>query len=129
MWSTRRCHLQSGPHDRGDFWRHLSVREQAAHVAREIQRGEQAPTSFAQVAVPNQKRHASIERLLFRLQEVETEPTIVIGRRRGAGWQVGRDTLSNGQSRPVDARLDGPELEAQHARDILEGYFGNLCKD
>ena len=114
---------------RGEVWRYLPLGQQAAHITRQIQRGKEALTSVAQVAVADEKRNASVQRLLLRLEQVLAEAMIVIG-----GWgrtrgQAGRNTIAHSKTRPVDTRLDRSQSETQHPSDIFERYLGDFGKN
>ena len=106
----------------------MKVGQQPAHITRQIQRGEQTLASLAQVAVIDQKGHAAVQRFLLRLKQVVAVAMAVVD----GGWtygQTGLKTFPHGQTRPMDPRLDCPQLEAQHTRDVLEWDLGNLCKN
>ena len=115
---------------RGELRRYLPWGQQPAHITRQIQRREQTLASLAQVAVIDQEWHAAVQRFLLRLQQVTAKAMAVVGGgRRWTCGQTGHKTFPHGQTRPVDPRLDGSQLEAQHTRDVLERDLGNLCKN
>ena len=115
--------------NRGDLGRYLTLSQRSAHITRQIQCGKQAPASLAQVAVADEKRNASVQRLLFRLEQVLAEAMLVIGSPGGPRGQASRNTFANSQARTVNTRLDGSQLEPQHPGDILERYLGDFRKN